>query len=66
MKVFIGAGLAALLATGAVVCPDHLRQQARDAAAIPPEVHAEISRQLDLFVSVMEGDRPSIEPSLSQ
>lgn len=63
MKIFIGAGFAALLVAGALACPAHLRQQARDAATIPPEVHAELARQLDLFVSVMEGERPEIEPA---
>lgn len=62
MKILIGAALTALLTAGAMVCPDHVRQRARDAATIPPEVHAEISRQLELFVSVMEGDRPAIDP----
>jgi hypothetical protein len=66
MKIFIGAGFTALLAIGAIVCPEHVRQQARDAATIPPAVHAEISRQLDLFVSVMEGERPAIEPASSR
>lgn len=62
MKILIGAGFSALLVAGAVACPAHVRQQARDAATIPPEVHAELSRQLELFVSVMEGERPDIEP----
>lgn len=66
MKILIGAGFAALLLTGAILCPEHVRQQARDAATIPPEVHAEISRQLELFVSAMEGNRPDIEPEPAQ
>lgn len=66
MKILIGAGLTALLAAGAVVCPDHVRQQARDAATIPPQVQAEISRQLELFVNVMEGDQPDIGPAHSR
>ncbi len=63
MKVLIGAGLSALLATGAIVSPEHVRQQAREAMTIPPGVQAEVSRQLDVFVSFMEGDRPAIEPA---
>jgi len=61
MKVLIGAGTVVLLMVGFLTCPDHLRQQARDAAAIPPEIQAKISRELDLFVSAMEGETPDLD-----
>jgi len=64
MKIFIGAGSAALLLAGVLLCPDHLRQQARDVAEISPEAQANISRQLDLFVSVMKGETPILNDDI--
>jgi hypothetical protein len=66
MKIFIGTGVIALLVAAVMTCPAHLRQQARDVAAIPPEVQAELSRQLSVFTSVMEGEQPEIETLDSQ
>ncbi len=66
MKIFIGTGLIALLAVGIVTCPAHVRQQARDAATISPELQAEMSRQLSAFTAVMEGEQPDIQNRDSQ
>ncbi len=60
MKILIGAGVAALVAGGFVACPEHVRDQISDATEIPPEVHAEVSRQIDAFVEVMSNDWPAL------
>ncbi|WP_420430093.1 hypothetical protein [Hyphobacterium sp.] len=61
MKLFAGAAIAAILIIGAATCPQHIRDQAQEAVEISPELKAEVVRQIDLFVAVMEGDRPDIE-----
>lgn len=61
MKLLAGAAIAAILIIGAVTCPQHVRAQAQEAVEIPPELKAEVARQIGLFVAVMEGDRPDIE-----
>jgi hypothetical protein len=66
MKILIGTGLIALLAVGIMTCPAHVREQARDVAAIPPEVQEEMSRQLNAFTAVMEGEQPDLRSSDSQ
>jgi hypothetical protein len=61
MKLLAGAAIAAVMIVGAAACPQHIRAQAQEAVEIPPEVRAEVARQIDLFVAVMEGDRPEID-----
>jgi hypothetical protein len=63
MKLLIGIGAAALLAVGATTCPQAVRDQAREATTLSPAVHAEVSRQIEMFIASMEGNRPTIEPS---
>jgi hypothetical protein len=66
MKLLIGIGAAGLLAIGATTCPETVRDQAREAVTLSPAMHAEISRQIDMFMGVMEGERPDIHPVDSQ
>ncbi|GJL96959.1 MAG: hypothetical protein DHS20C06_07760 [Hyphobacterium sp.] len=66
MRIIIGTGLIALLVVGIIACPAQVQQQARDVATIPPEVQAEMSRQLSVFTAVMEGERPDLQPRDSQ
>ncbi|WP_421784441.1 hypothetical protein [Hyphobacterium sp.] len=61
MKLLAGVSVAALMILIAALCPQHIRAQAQEAVEIPPELKAEVARQIDLFVAVMEGDRPEID-----
>lgn len=62
MKLLIGISAAGLLAIGAITCPEAVRDQAREATTLSPAIHAEVSRQIEMFVAVMEGERPDIQP----
>lgn len=68
MKALIGAGFAAFVVIVVAVCPDHLKEQAQTAAALPEEVHQEFSRQWEFATAVMSGDheRPELEEHASQ
>ena len=53
MKVILG-GLAALaVATGAGLCPEHVRDRAANSIEISEQTRAEFARQMDLFLESM-------------
>lgn len=53
MKAIMG-GLAVLaIATGAGLCPDHVRDRAANSIEMSEETRAEFARQMDLFLESM-------------
>lgn len=53
MKVILGGIAALAIATGAGLCPDHVRDRAANSIEISEETRAEFARQMDLFLESM-------------